>query len=300
MKRVLFYTQNRWAFGSIHHALCKELYQHGIYANLLDWMQHYSMEELALIDRTYDIIVTNPEAVELYLAKWGFDRKKIVVIAHAQWDLLKAQAEGGTEFLSEVRNYAVISDVLARKSAEIGIARTPKITPLGIHTDMFSADIAPALRTVGYAGAPTGANFAGVDIKRGHLVETAVSGVDGLTLQTHGFYNHLCMPAYYKLIDGLVVSSSEEAGGLPAMEAAAAGRLVIGTPVGYFEHNGDQGGGITVPVEPEAFVAKTQEHLAYYRDNPVQYRLKCESIQQYARDNYDWSKVIDAWLEVIE
>jgi glycosyltransferase involved in cell wall biosynthesis len=300
MKRVLFFTQNRWAFGTIHHALCKELYQHGIYANLLDWTQYYTPEELALLDRTYDIIVTNPEAVELYLVKWGFDRRKIVVIAHAQWDLLKAQAEGGTEFLSEVRNFAVISDVLVQKARDMGIERKPKITPLGIHTDMFHAPIAPALRTVGYAGQVVSANFAGVDIKRGHLVETAVSGVAGLALRTHGNYNHLCMPGYYHTIDGLVVSSSEEAGGLPAMEAAAAGRLVIGTPVGYFEHTGDQGGGITVPIEPEAFVAKTQEHLTYYRDNPSQYRLQCESIQQYARDNYDWSRVIDAWLEVME
>ena len=28
MKKVMFFTQNRWAFGAIHHGLCKELYNH--------------------------------------------------------------------------------------------------------------------------------------------------------------------------------------------------------------------------------------------------------------------------------
>jgi hypothetical protein len=48
MKKVLFYNQNRWALGSIHHALAKELYKYGIIANLLDWTQQYSLEEIRL------------------------------------------------------------------------------------------------------------------------------------------------------------------------------------------------------------------------------------------------------------
>ena len=63
MKKVLFYTQNRWAFGSIHHGLIKELYKHNIYGNLLDWTKRYTEEEFKYLDNTYDLFVTNPEAV---------------------------------------------------------------------------------------------------------------------------------------------------------------------------------------------------------------------------------------------
>jgi hypothetical protein len=49
MKKVLFFTQNRWAFASIHHALSKELYKNGIYANLLDYDIDYSHDEFNLL-----------------------------------------------------------------------------------------------------------------------------------------------------------------------------------------------------------------------------------------------------------
>ena len=106
------------------------------------------------------------------------------------------------------------------------------------------------------------------------------------------------MPAYYNKIDSLIMSSLEEAGGLPAMEAAAAGKLVIGTPVGYFEENGKYGGGILVPLDELGFLNETRKNLMYYKDNPKEYKEKCEEIQNYARENYDWSKTIHSWVEL--
>jgi glycosyltransferase involved in cell wall biosynthesis len=299
MLKVLFFTYNGWAFGTIHHALCKELYKHNIYANVLDWTGKYSDEEFNLLKEKYDIFVTNPEAV-LHLYYKGIPFNRIVTVAHGQWDLLLAKKNNGVDFFNEVKEYAVISDILSKKSKEFEIPREPKITPIGIHFDMFVSDIHPELKVLGYGGHKETRNFFDIDIKRGHLVEKAVSDIDGLQLTVHGYYNHLCMPSYYKKIDGLIMSSCEEAAGLPVMEAAAAGRLVLGTPVGYFEHNASKGAGIELPLDEENFVPKAKQHLMYYRDNPSEYRQKCQTIQQFARENYDWSCVIKYWIEILE
>jgi len=299
MQKVLFYTQNRWAFGSIHHGLCKELYKHNIYANLLDWTQNYSNEEFSLLNKTYDVFVTNPEAV-MTLHSRGIPLEKIITVAHGQWDLLWAKQNNGTEFYDNLRGYAVISDILKNKSAEFGIERIPNITPLGIHFDTFYENISNNLSVIGYAGQKECFNFFKQEIKRGRLVEDIVRHISGVKLITHGDFNHLCMPGYYKTIDCLIMSSTEEAGGLPIMEASAAGRLVIGTPVGYFEHNSRNGAGIEVPLDEYEFVRKVTEHILYYRDNPREYREKCNNIQQYARENYDWSCVIDSWIHILQ
>jgi glycosyltransferase involved in cell wall biosynthesis len=298
MLKVLFYTQNRWAFGSIHHALCKELYKHNIYANLLDWTASYSNEEFKLLNNIYDVFVTNPEAV-MSLHSRGIPLDKIITIAHGQWDLLLAKQNNGVDFYDHLKAYGVISQVLKDKSLEFGIQRIPNITPIGIHFDMFYSNIHDNLSIVGYAGQKECLNFNEQEIKRAILVEQVVHGLDGIQLLTHNNFNHLCMPSYYHDIDCLIMSSTEEAGGLPVMESAAAGRLVIGTPVGYFEYTAKFGAGIEVPLNENDFIHKTKEHIIYYRDNPIQYREKCQQIQQFARENYDWKYVIDKWIEIL-
>jgi hypothetical protein len=298
MKRVLFFFEEKWAFGTIHKALCKELYQHGIYANILDWSTNLSTDEFGLLNRVYDIFVTLPN-VALHLSRAGIPFDKIVVVAHEQRDLYETHQQQGLDFLNEVKQFAVISPILKTKSKELNLAREPKITPAGIHFDLFYSDTHSQLKNVGYAGAKTGCNFVGVEIKRGHLAEQAVEAVAGLRLVNHAFYYHLCMPSFYKNIDCVIQPSLEEAGGLATMEGAAAGRLIIGTPVGYLGENGDRGAGILVPLDEAGFVQKTIEYLSYYRDNPTEYQHRCASIQQFARENYDWSVMIKNWVELL-
>ncbi len=76
------------------------------------------------------------------------------------------------------------------------------------------------------------------------------------------------------------------------------GKLVIGTPVGYFEENGKHGGGILVPLDELGFLNETRKNLLYYKDNPKEYKEKCEEIQHYAREHYDWGKTIHSWVEL--
>ena len=297
MKKVLFFTQNRWAYGSIHHGLAKELYKKGIYTNLLDWTQQYSKEEFSHLNSVYDIFVTNPEAVLSLHRNYDIPFNKIVTIAHGQWDVLLARKEADIDFYPYLKGFAVISSILQQKCIEYKLSRVPNVVRLGVHFDVLRTEPSPALVKIGYGGAKETKNFFGVEIKRGELVKQAVDNA-GLSLYMHGFYNHLCMPGYYKTIDAIIMSSIEEAGGLPMMEAAAAGRLCMGTPVGYFKYNGPLGGGVVLPLHPEEFVKKATEELCMFRDNPDVYRKTCLEIQEYARDNYDWEHTINDWVEL--
>jgi hypothetical protein len=234
MKNVLFFFENQWAFGTIHKALCKELFKHNIYANILDWCKQYTLEEIGLLNKRYDYFVTLPNTAEALLYTYQIDPKKIIIIAHEQTDILLTINKHGVQYFDQFYKYGVISSILKTKSKEFGIQREPLIVKTGVHFDHFYFPVSNSLQLVGYGGAKFAHNFYGVDRKRGHLVEKCVNETQGLTLCEHKFYNHLCMPGYYQQIDCLIMSSLEDAGGLPTLEAAASGKLVIGTPVGYF------------------------------------------------------------------
>lgn len=298
MKNVLFYTQNKWAFGSIHYGLIKELYKYGFYCNLLDWSISYTEEEFSLLCEKYDLFVTTPEAVMLLHDTCKIPLEKIITIAHGQWDILLAKSQARLDFYPLLRGFGVISNILQKKCIEWNISRIPNVVELGIHFDHFYSKPSTQLKIIGYGGAKENYNFSGEKIKRGHLVEEAVQDT-GLELKFHNFYNFLCMPAYYKTVDCVIMSSTEEAGGLPMLEAAAAGRLPIGTPVGFFEENAPKGGGILVPLEERAFVDATKQTILYYKDNPGDYVNKCLEVQNYARENYDWSHKISSWVELL-
>lgn len=300
MKKVLFFTQNRWAFGSIHHALCKELYKYDIYSNLLDWTVPYSKKEFQLLNEIYDFFVTMPEAVLTMHYDYGIPLEKIVCVAHGQWDILLAKQTANIDFYPRLHKFAVISKVLKDKCGEWNISVDPVITKLGIHFDLFYNKPSYSLKRIGYGGSNEIQNFFGQEIKRPKLVEQVVNSIDGLELVKHEFYHFTCMPSYYKNIDSVIMSSIEEAGGLPMMEGAAAGKLCIGTPVGYFEENGLNGGGISVPLDEDSFLLKTSDILNYYKNNNIEYIKKCLDIQEYARYNYDWKYVIQDWVNLFQ
>jgi glycosyltransferase involved in cell wall biosynthesis len=298
MLKVIFYTQNRWAFGAIHHGLCKELYKHNIYANLLDEDEDYTEEEFKALNFSYDFFITNPDKVLNLHVKSGIPLNKIIAIAHGQWDILLAKHQH-SDIYNQLYSFGVISNFLKTKCKEWGTSIEPKVVETGIHFDAFYSKPSDHLQVIGYGGIKQTYNFYREEIKRGYLVEKACEGIDNVRLQTSGAYNYLCMPAYYKTVDCVIMSSSEEAGGLPMLEAAAAGRLPIGTPVGFFEENAPKGGGILVPIEENQFIESVKQTILYYKNNSDAYVNKCLEVQSYARDNYDWSKKIGPWLELL-
>lgn len=291
MRKILFFTQDRWAFGTIHHALEKELYCYDIYSNLIDWTKQYTLDEMQLLLSSYDFIVTNPEAVISIHTSYKIPLNRIIAIAHAQWDMLlaKDQNKGDQSFYEELHGFGVVSKNLISKAAEFGIKRIPEFLPIGIHYHLFERPPATTLQRVGYGGAINQPNFAGVDIKRGHLVKDIIQNNTPLYLVTHGLYIWQCMPAYYEKMDALAVSSSEESVGLPSMEAAAAGRMVLSTPVGYFAEYGPQGGGMVLSIEEEKYKQELINILKYYHSHPSEFAEHCKQIQKFAKNNYDWN-----------
>jgi glycosyltransferase involved in cell wall biosynthesis len=105
------------------------------------------------------------------------------------------------------------------------------------------------------------------------------------------------MPGFYKSVDSVLIASTEEGAGLPLLEAGAAGKLVISTPVGHYSRVGNAGANF-VPIAEDEFIEKTVEILSYYKANPEQYRQRCLEIQHHAQ-SYDWKFVIDKWIEIL-
>lgn len=298
MRKILFWFEDDWAFGTIHHALCKELYKYGIYANLLNWSRQLTAEEIKLLVDVYDLFVTKPDTA-MILHLYGIPLEKIAAVSHAQWDYLVRQKEDGIEYYSRLYKFGAVSNILKQKAAEFGIKIIPEVLTMGIHFDLFYSKPTEKLISVGYAGAKQVSNFFGQEIKRGKLVEQIINNNSFLKLIQHKRYIWMAMPAYYNLIDSIVVSSTEEGAGLPSLEAAAAGRLVFSTPVGYFEEHGPKGGGVVLPIEQPAFEESLINSLIYYYNDSEAYRKKCLDIQEYARENYDWSKHIESWVSFL-
>jgi glycosyltransferase involved in cell wall biosynthesis len=189
----------------------------------------------------------------------------------------------------------VVSEWLAEQSVATGITRKPVVTPVGINYDSFYTKPSDKLKTVGFAGATDNVHR---EIKRYWLAEQAALDA-GLEFKLEqGYHNsYATMPGYYKTVDALVVASTEEGAGLPALEASAACRLVISTPVGIWKSQAGTSGH-TVPVDKIEFVKQTVELLNFYKNNPAEYLEKCLSTQQHA-SQYDWSKVIHHWIALL-
>lgn len=296
--KIIFYFENNWAFGSIHNALAKELFKKNIYANILDWDKKYSKEEFDYINNSCDLFVTSPICVLRLNREYNIPLNKIIAVAHGQWDILQTKKVSDFDFYSKLHNFSVISQNLKTLCRELKFSREPIVTETGIHVASFITQPSQYLKTIGYAGAIESINAHGIDIKRSWLLKEAVKDLD-LNLNFNKKFNFLGMPGFYKSVDCVVMTSAEEAGGLPMMEAAAAGRLTIGTPVGYFEKHSIKGGGILLPFKEEEIIPTLKNIFLYYKNRPDEYLKKCLEIQDYAIKNYDWSNKIDKWEKLI-
>jgi glycosyltransferase involved in cell wall biosynthesis len=296
MKRIVFFTETEWAFGVIHYELTKYLFCYGVSATVMSWNKAYTPLEVTELSDTIDYFISTPFGVAILIDRYGVVPEKCIAVAHARMDI-----ECLLTFLPENRSrlagYSVVSDWLKEQSAALGVERTPVVAPIGINYNSFLARPSQKLGTVGYAGAINPDNIHR-HIKRPWLIEQAVTAA-GLDLKiAHSYHNSwVTMPGYYKTVDAVVIASTEEGAGLPALEAAAAGKLVISTPVGIWLAQAGNSGH-TVPIEETAFVEATVGWLNHYRDNPVEYQIKCAETQQHAR-RYDWANVIHHWIELI-
>ena len=298
MKRIAFFTYNEWAFGSIHKGLIKELYKNGIDSNIIDWNISYSREEFNAFMDTYDVFVTVPGNAITALLSYGVPYSSIIAIAHGRYDIQFGISEGND--FNALRAYGGVSLDLSHFSQQNGINKEFHVVRNGINFDEFYRPPAEELDVIGYSGAVEKINqYEEVkDWKRGYLVQDIATKTNTkLHLPTKR--SHLAMAAYYKDVDCLMVSSTEqESCGLPLMEAAAAGRLPISTITGI---NRDfvRPTGVLLPMEEKQFVLSGVDAINTLKRDTALFTELCTKAQEFARMYYDWSAVIDNWITLL-
>jgi len=311
MKRVVFYFEPNWAFGTVHYELFKYLWEHGFNCHLLPWNKSYTREEMLELNETTDLFVTTPHGWRFL----GYDYQtvppeKCVIISHAKLDMTELIHHHGKEDFDKFYKYGAVSSWLVDISKQLGISREAELTPVAVNCNTFYSPPNDRLQVVGYTGSyHAKQEFSDDQVrselaqpkyhKRGWLVAEAVQRA-GLEFKVAQPYHNsfIAMPGFYKRVDGVIAASTEEGAGLPVMEAGAAGKLVISTPVGHWNERIGESGGHAVPIPEEEFLEKTVELLVYYKNNPDKYKQKCLEIQHHAQ-SYDWKHVIDRWVRIL-
>jgi hypothetical protein len=280
--------------------LCKHLHPLGYIVDILDWQTNHTAHIKRFLSY-YDLFATALDGVPILADIYGVPYDRMVGIAHHELEIRMLIERKGIDVFDKLASYGVVSEFVYCASLMRGVPRIPMVASLGINYADFHSDIPERLATVGYASSMSVKTY-GVEWKRGDLAEAAAREA-GLAFKVAGWTGNQIsfhdMPEFYRSVDAVVTSSISEAAQLPVMEAAAAGRLVIGTPVGHFPQKAYQGGGILAPIEAEKFKTFTAETLRYYKDNPAAYVDKCRSIQEAAR-KFDWQYAIGDWVAVIE
>ncbi len=107
------------------------------------------------------------------------------------------------------------------------------------------------------------------------------------------------MSSYYKDIDCLMLSSTEqESCGLPLLEAAAAGRLPISTLTGI-NRDFTKPTGVLLPMEENQYVLSGINAITTLKSDTELFKKLCTNAQEFARMHYDWSVVIDSWIDLL-
>jgi glycosyltransferase involved in cell wall biosynthesis len=297
--RILIYGYPYWSHGRVYYDVMTRFWRAGIIIDIVNWQVDHS-DYFSDLAGYYDFILTAPDGVRTLLDAYRLPPSKLIVVSHHEYDIRMLVEQKGREIFDEFAAYGVVSYYVYCASMLQGVQRKPRVVSLGIDFDEFFEPISAGLHAVGYASSMSVVTF-GVEWKRGHLAETATKEarlefkVAGSTGNQVSFHD---MPQFYKGVDSVLTSSISEAAQLPCMEAAAAGRLVIGTPVGHFPLRAYQGGGIITPIEEDRFVSFVKDTLIYYRDNTVAYQDKCKAIQEAARQ-FDWSNSFHEWVDLI-
>ena len=299
-RKVLIYGYTKWSHGRVHYDLCKHLNRRGYIVDILDWQVNHA-EYIGRIIPYYDLFMTSLDGVRTLVDSYGVPYDKVIGVSHHEFDIRMLIEQKGIEVFEKLANYGVVSEFVYCASLMRGVPRVPMVASLGINYSEFHSDVSEELATVGYASSMSVKTY-GVEWKRGNLAEASAREA-GLAFKVAGWTGNQTsfhdMPDFYRTVDAVLTSSISEAAQLPVMEAAAAGRLVIGTPVGHFPLRAYQGGGIMAPIEAEKFKAFCVDTLRYYKENPAAYMEKCCSIQEAAR-KFDWQYSIGEWIELIE
>jgi len=301
-KKFLIYGYTQWSHGRAYYDLSRLLHERGYVVDILDWLTVHSAEGFAELLSYYDFVISALDGIPVLVDAYGVPPDRIIALSHAETDLSTLIEQKSRAIFERFAAFGVVGFNIYARSALLGVAREPLVVPYGIDCAEFHAEVPERLATVGYASSMTQKGVDGIEIKRGELAEAATRDA-GLTFKTPGSEGEQAsfhdMPEFYRSVDAVVMSSIAEGDPFPVREAAAAGRLVIGTPAGHFPIRAYGGGGIIAPMEREKFKAFTTAALSYYKENPAAYVAMCRDIQEAARQ-FDWQHTLGSWVELLE
>jgi glycosyltransferase involved in cell wall biosynthesis len=276
----------------------------------MPWNRQYTVQEVQELADHIDFFVSSPSGLEaLCLHHYGIQPEQTIAVAHSREDIdyfmnLPQDFRFRIARLGAVSDW-VKNDWTSRIQAEElqlnidpQLGRKISLCTLGIDYWNFHSPIAQSLESVGYAGAYKVAH--NDHIKRAGLVDQ-ICEKSGLPLKVAIQYHNLfsTMQGFYPSTGAVIVSSTHEGAGLPVLEAAAAGRLVLSTPVGHWERVGPVGA-VELPLDAEQLVERAVETLQFYKNNPREYRLRCTQMQEHAKQ-YDWSNGhLGTWIDMIK
>lgn len=292
--RVAFFTQPDWAFGNIYTALTKWFRKYDIYADIIPWENYTDEFARYLLKKNYDVWCTSTHGLNTLVNDWGIDLSQIVITIHSPWD---------HDFLNfdanKLKGFTTINSNLNKYLTDAGIDRTPTLTRLGIEFDAFYHPNRKKLQTMGYAGAVKAGCGMHTDWKRYGLYEKVLQATNMINMSKPPHMDNKCMPGFYQNCDAVLITSNHmEAGGLPIMESAASGALTLSAKVGIIDLLGDSGG-VVLPLEGEAFVNTAISLINVYKKNEAAFSQHTKDCQEFARYNYDWSVVIESWIDAI-
>lgn len=297
--RLLIFGYSRWSHGRVYYDLCRHLHARGFVVDLLDWQGKHN-QYMAQLASYYDVFMVALDGVSVLSDVYGIPLERMIALSHSQFDVRMLIEQKSAAVFERFAGYGAVSESIYCASLTQGVERAPMVAPLGVNYAEFHNEVADELRTVGYATSMSTITF-GIEWKRGQLAAQAAEQaglpflVAGSTADQVSFHD---MPDFYRSVDAIVMSSLTEAFPLPMLEGAAAGRLLIGTPVGNFPQMACRGGGILAPVESDRFVNFCAETLGHYHRDRMAYRDKCREIQEAAR-LYDWRYHITSWVDLV-
>lgn len=302
-RSLWIYADTSWAFGSIHTGLAEALTKRG-WTVKMDMLagSPEQFEQLCVEAAGFDCVLGVLDGNSQYLRDVGHvSIEKTFLVSHAHFEIQAWRQHSGMDGYG---GYGVVSDALASTSIQSGVSLVPTILPLGVRSDHFDRPLPTRLAKVGFGSILSRTNEFGVECKRGDLAKRCAeaAGLEFVSaFEPHGSGGERVwntrdqMPDFYASVDCVLMPSLQEGAGLPPLEAAAAGRLAIGTPVGHWPRIVSEGIGILAPLGEQEFFDFTVERLKFYRDNPKDFVKKCGEGQRNARAHRDWSVVVDVW-----
>ena len=293
-KRIVFFTDCEWSLGLVHEGLRGCFERAGWDASLLEWAAVYEK----LDDEP--LYMTLPGSAAGALLSHKIPLSKTYLVAHAESDLIEHQRRR-LPSMGLYAGYGVTSDTLACSSITLGIQRVPQVLRLGIDSARYAATPLPdALTRVGYMTIFERKTTHGIEIKRGQLAEQCAREA-GLEFVTFPRVSNKIVHELYGKFDAYVLSSLQDASPHPPLEAASAGRLLVGAPVGHYPRLALEGLGTLAPLNDLDFKAFVVAWLKAWKSaSTARLQAACVVGRQAAERRRDWSVVGVDWIRFVE